>query len=30
MLANIEEKDRPSKWITWRAWQALQVYEETV
>jgi hypothetical protein len=30
MLANIEEKDCPSKWITWRAWQALQVYEETV
>jgi len=30
MPANIEEKDCPSKWITWRAWQALQVYEETV
>ncbi len=24
MLANIEEQDAPSKWITWRVWQACQ------
>ena len=30
MLTNIEVKNRPSKWITWRAWQALQVYSESV
>jgi hypothetical protein len=30
MLAKIEEKDCPSKWITWRAWQALQAYSRTV
>jgi hypothetical protein len=30
MLTNIEEKNRPSKWITWRAWQALQSYESIV
>ncbi len=30
LLINIEEKARPSKWITWRAWQALQAYSGTV
>jgi len=30
MVTNIEAKDLPSKWVTWRAWQALQAYSGTV